>query len=259
MDTIQLLIDSGANLSSQTNNGRTVLHTAAYLGGEAVAQLLLENRVDISVVENNGRTALDLATSRRNEAMIRLLLQKGVNYPILYSKGQTVLHTAIMKGDQTITRLLLENGFDYPIPDSEGRTALQLAAAGFHNTSLQQRRNPSYKSSETYERCWDVIYLLLMNGADLYSPDQNRVTALNDAILANDIELTQLLFEKGSSLLRDDGFVLLRMPASQNQAAMVKLLLEKGVDPSGRGKDGQTILHIAVEGLITNQHDTCTI
>lgn len=57
----ETLLDSGANVNSQTPGGATGLHRAAYCGHSGVVKLLLASGADASVTDSDGKTPLHKA------------------------------------------------------------------------------------------------------------------------------------------------------------------------------------------------------
>ncbi len=57
MAIAQALIDAGADLSIQNNDGTTALHAAAFFGRVEIVQMLIDAKADKSVKNNYGATA----------------------------------------------------------------------------------------------------------------------------------------------------------------------------------------------------------
>lgn len=53
----KLLLDAGADINFQNNDGGTALHTAAFFGRPEIVQLLLEKKADKTIVNKFGATA----------------------------------------------------------------------------------------------------------------------------------------------------------------------------------------------------------
>lgn len=86
-EVVQLLIDNGANVNVQANQGNTLLHyavvpypyldTYTYYGltDSRIIEILIENNIEMNMTNGEGKTALDLAKKRnqRKEIINRLV------------------------------------------------------------------------------------------------------------------------------------------------------------------------------------------
>lgn len=74
--TVRLLLDHGANIKGQNQQGDTPLLLAACYRHESTVRLLLDHGAKIKGQKRNGDTALLLATRSRHESTVRLLLEQ---------------------------------------------------------------------------------------------------------------------------------------------------------------------------------------
>ena len=70
---LRLLLENGANVNAQNQDGRTPLHVASFDGVLEVVRLLLEHGADVEVKDKYGETALQDATYSRHDEIIKLL------------------------------------------------------------------------------------------------------------------------------------------------------------------------------------------
>ncbi len=61
-DIVEILLDAGAELNFQNNDGSTALHTAAFFCRPKIVQLLLDSGANKSIKNNNGNSAYDMVT-----------------------------------------------------------------------------------------------------------------------------------------------------------------------------------------------------
>jgi ankyrin repeat protein len=124
------LLEKGINIEAKEDiYGRTALHLAAIDGHEVAARLLLEKGANIHAEKEDGWTALHLAAWNGSEAVARLLLEKGADIEAKNSShGRTALHLAALGGQKVIVRLLLVKGADATAMDAHGWSALHLTA-----------------------------------------------------------------------------------------------------------------------------------
>lgn len=74
MDLIRSLVEQGADVNLPNNNGDTPLIDAAYLGKNEILEYLLLSGADVEVKNKNGKSALDMARSKKNQKAIKLLV-----------------------------------------------------------------------------------------------------------------------------------------------------------------------------------------
>ncbi|CAI8043477.1 Serine/threonine-protein phosphatase 6 regulatory ankyrin repeat subunit A, partial [Geodia barretti] len=57
-ETVQRLLEAGANVNQQNKNGQTPVYFASWKGHTAVVKLLIENGADISICDEDGASPL---------------------------------------------------------------------------------------------------------------------------------------------------------------------------------------------------------
>ncbi len=62
---VQSLLDKGVSPNLKTDDGKTILMLAAYLGKTDIAKLLIERGADVNAKDNDGKTALMYAAEKR--------------------------------------------------------------------------------------------------------------------------------------------------------------------------------------------------
>ncbi|CAJ1099352.1 adhesion G-protein coupled receptor G6-like isoform X2 [Octopus vulgaris] len=76
-------IDGKQEVNAQSNDGRTPLHLACWLGSLNTVELLLgHNGIDVNVVSNNGDTPLHDAVQRQHYNVVSVMLNKFVTFVI---------------------------------------------------------------------------------------------------------------------------------------------------------------------------------
>jgi ankyrin repeat protein len=75
-------------------------------GREAVLQLLVESGVDVNTQTRDGLTALIVASKYRHEAAVRLLVESGADVNAQASDGSTALQKAERWGQAAVVQLL---------------------------------------------------------------------------------------------------------------------------------------------------------
>ncbi|XP_013391240.1 ankyrin-1-like [Lingula anatina] len=193
-DMVKLLLDSGAEVNAENEDGRTPLYWAAEEGHEDIVKLLLEHGTDPNITNEWGRTPLYWAAEEGHEDIVKLLLEHGTDPNITNESGRTPLCWAAEEGHEDIVKLLLERGADPNITNKWGRTPLYWAAYEGHedivklllehgadpNITYKWDRTPLHVAAgEGHE---DVVKLLLEHGADPNNTDKDKETAHDMAV-----------------------------------------------------------------------------
>ncbi|KAK6519303.1 hypothetical protein TWF281_003138 [Arthrobotrys megalospora] len=257
----KLLLDKGADPSLECD-GRTPLDSAA---NEAIFKLLLDKRVDPDCKNKGDGALLSTIAKRGNEAMVKLLLEKDINLNWRDSGGMTPLSWAAKTGNEAIVKSLLQKGADLDTQDDDGMTPLMLAAMGGKSAVIERLiekkarvdlKNKRGRTALSFaaEGCdKEVVELLLHKGVDPNVLEDDR-TALSFAVRGNNKEVVDLLLAQGiDPVFKDSTLLEVLNPGSvwrrreKNATALVKLLLEKGVDPDPKDDNNRTPLSFAAE------------
>ena len=166
-ETVELLIERGANIEATDIWGQTPLMIAALSGNTETVELLLDRGANIEAKDNMGRTPLHLAALCGNTETVELLLNRGANIEAKDNEGWTPLLLAALSGNTLLlvtlsgntetVELLIKHGANIEAKDNEGHTPLHLAAL--------------YGNTETVE-------LLLDRGANIEAKNNEGKTAL---------------------------------------------------------------------------------
>lgn len=94
----------------------------------------------------------------------------------------------------------------------------------------------------------------LKNGADINKPDESGLTALEQAILDDNISAVEFCIKQGADINLNNKPMFLAADYSKNPK-LIDLLVKSGADIDGRGKDEMTPLMCAVLGFINDNYD----
>ena len=95
VDLARMLVDRGANVSAQKEDGWTALHLASRYGHVDLARMLVERGADMSAQKENGWTALHLASRIGHVDLARMLVECGADMSVQKEDGWTALHLAL--------------------------------------------------------------------------------------------------------------------------------------------------------------------
>lgn len=130
IDMLALLVDYGANINAQTNNGWTpLMHlvSASSLPGHEHPELVeqfLRMHPDIEMKNNSEDDALLQACHKKKSLVALPLLEAGANIHVKDQYGDTPLHIATYAGNKEIVRHLLARGADKTAKNKDGSTPL---------------------------------------------------------------------------------------------------------------------------------------
>ena len=147
-DTVRLLLEKGASVTTTDVSGRTALHCPAEPEAERTARLLLENAAGAGATNADEGTALHLVAEDSNSigdasemagnlydledygTVAQLLLGKGASIDAIDTEGRTPLHIAEENGNLAVVRKLRGHGAGLVTQSHEVRTALGSVAGG---------------------------------------------------------------------------------------------------------------------------------
>jgi ankyrin repeat protein len=135
VETVKLLLDSGANIEATDEGRGPPLVDAAGYAQTNVVRLLLDRGANLHARDKHGNTALitascECAVATMNDAydVVKLLLEQGSDVNAHSNDGATALMNAAAGiGGSAIVELLLEHGADPTARHSQGGTALKYA------------------------------------------------------------------------------------------------------------------------------------
>ena len=198
---------------------------------------LLENGADIHWTNDREETALTTAViENRLETIIQLLIDAGadINHQSLDNEGNkvSILSNTIMYGNEAIEDLLIANGVALNRPNNQGWCPLDYA--------IQSWEKPT-------------ILKLIKAGANINHFVKERQyemgSVLYEAVKREDMELVDLLIEKGADL--DNNYAGISNPifiAVENKNhEMIYKLAAAGADLEPLLFEGKTVLMAAID------------
>ena len=122
-------IKSGADLQEINEAGESVLACALRAGCSMdTLMLLIESGADIFDFDDEGVSIFDMAITYDNIHMVSYLIEQGIDVNKTTRKsGFTALMAAACYGRVEIVKMLLEQGADQHAKDSKGFTAIDFA------------------------------------------------------------------------------------------------------------------------------------
>ena len=220
------LIANGADINAKDDNGKTVLSyvisSNSYYDRSELVDALIALGADINIRDYEGENALMNAIRYRDIYLVRLLLKNwNADINVQNDCGCTSLMLAIMlHGDRWIIDFLIKNKIDISIKNDNGDNALMLAVvhSGFDivkliieyktDINIRNRMNINDKNNDgntalilaSKSGRWDLIDLLIKNGASINAQNRDGNTAVMVAAIHGRHTVIELLTKRGANL-----------------------------------------------------------
>ncbi len=161
----QILVDAGADVDAQDNDGNTAIILSAY---PRITDILIKAKANVNLQNNNGTSALMMSVGSEET---KLLLAAGANPNLQDNEGSTVL---MFDAPLSELNLLLEAKANANIQDNKGLSPLMTA------------------------KNMNEVKLFLSFGAKIDLTDDEGNMAIHYAVSRGDYESVRLLLRKGS-------------------------------------------------------------
>lgn len=251
----------GKKVNARNPNGKTLLHFAAESGQTRYVNELLDAGADATAKDQWGFTPLHYAALSGDSDLINALITKGAEVNTQDENNAIALHYAAMANQKRACELLIKKGSQPDIRDIFGQTPLDWVATngradilalfagieGKEGLNLEDMINRSPLHRAAYRGNDEVLKILLDQGAQTETADDDGRTPLHWAAKGGKKDTVQLLIAKGSQVnARDNtGRTPLHEAAISIDSEVVDLLLENGAELNARDKQGTTPLDLA--------------
>jgi ankyrin repeat protein len=163
LGVVELLLESGATVDVEGEEGIIALNCAAYNGHEAVVRVLAEKGATINQQSEQGVTALYLAAQNGHEAVVRVLAEKGATINQQTEDGWTALHLAAQNGHEAVVRVVAEKGATINQQTKDGWTALHWAAVNGHEAVVRVLAGEGATINQQTKDGWTALHLAASN------------------------------------------------------------------------------------------------
>lgn len=246
-------------LDSVIHSGCSPLFTACVFGiGAILDELAMTTQYDWNQTNDLGQSGLYLAAATGREIVVRFLLQhEGVNVNAMGGKFDYALHAACFGGHAIVVKLLLDNGaqpklgpksaLEYALLADHEDIALLLLAGYFEISHQIEFDSVLRKAAEAGFA--EVTQALQKKYAPLYGGlGSPHCKAVQVAILKGRTGVVERYMQKLEDLKAEMAKDALATAALGGQDKMIRLLLEKGLDPNEEGVLGTPLRAASIKG-----------
>ncbi|MQL83048.1 hypothetical protein Taro_015527, partial [Colocasia esculenta] len=298
-------------LEAHNSDGQTALHLACRRGHAELVKTILEYKdADVDILDKDGDPPIVFALTAGSPECVRALIDRSanVNLRLRESLGPSIAHVCALHGQPECMRELLLAGADPNAVDDEGESVLHRALAkryidcaivvlengGCRSMGIlnSQRKTPLHLSVESWNvavvKRWvevasqeeiddaieipspagtalcmaaalkrehemegrELVRILLAAGADPTTQDELHYrTPLHTAAMVNDAELVKIILNAGVdvNITNIQNTTPLHVALNRGANSCVGLLLTAGANCNLQDDDGDNAFHIAAD------------
>ncbi|XP_076083203.1 uncharacterized protein LOC143054168 [Mytilus galloprovincialis] len=208
VETVKSLIKNRANVNMKTDSGELSLVAACQQGHGILIQMLQDEGADIN-------QALLSAVQRDKERAVKILMCKGIysgfkrgDFGYKGCGWKWLMKVACEHKSTTVIGILLQKSDDVLFSDTHTTTCTACTHEFHQIVELLIKKRPEFnyhcnedESTPMYSACKKrfnrVVEMLIENGVDLNEADINGTTLFHYACLEDNLDLCQLLTDKG--------------------------------------------------------------
>ncbi|XP_074569052.1 E3 ubiquitin-protein ligase KEG [Curcuma longa] len=243
-ECVGALISRSANVSSRLRDGLgpSLTHICALHGQPECMKELLLAGADPNAVDDEGESVLHIAISKRYSDCAIVILENGGcrSMRILNAQRKTPLHLCIETWNVEVVKKWVELASQEDIDEAIDIPSLNGTALCMAS-SLKKTREIEGR---------ELVRVLLAAGADPTAQDEQHCrTALHTAAMINDADLVKIILEAGVdvNIRNAQNTIPLHVALNRGSNSCVGLLLSAGANCNLQDDDGDNAFHIAAD------------
>ncbi|WP_353287768.1 ankyrin repeat domain-containing protein [Wolbachia endosymbiont (group B) of Gerris lacustris] len=240
LSKVQDLVNQGASLDIQSEDGLTLLHFAFINNRLDIAGYLIKEGVDINVRDNDGATCLHYVSRFGRLNAVKYLISKGADIDAEDSNDRTPLDVA----DSSIIKILRQAHLDKEL-------LITVQSSDLERIKSLIAQGVSKDEHGAYYFAWignlGTVKFIVENEGGVNVTDKYGCTLLHWAARGGHLEIVKFLLEKGANINARSilGRTPIHVAAINNRKNIVEFFISKGADINDADKDGWTPLHWA--------------
>jgi len=261
------LLNNGFRIDYINCHGDSSLHLACSKGLAQMVSKLLENGANINLQNNNGLTPLMLAVKNHRQLCYERLIEYSdkIDFTLTDKQHRSLLYYVLLNDKETILKKLVELEVDLELIDDNDISPIIFCAK--HNSSkcineltkyninVNVKDKSSLMNTALHYACKNTnIYIvrqLLLAGADITTTNNEGDTVLT-YMLKNeikDMDIIRLLLNSGSNIHHKNkyGEDALILAVNNNFTNLVQLLINNGANVNTTNSAGITPVMIATK------------
>ncbi|XP_034947307.1 putative ankyrin repeat protein RF_0381 [Chelonus insularis] len=269
---VEMLLDHGANVNAQTNEGKiTPLHAAVEKDYPNIVKLLLKYNANMNLLDSSNFTPFYLALLKKRKIIIDIFLERDIDINFKNGFGSTPLHISCISADIQIIEKLLSRNVPINCVDRYGRTALHIACETGNfvliNLLLDYKADINIKNKFGQTPFHILAKLHTMNsydigedrtkvcerfvslGADINVGDVENKSPLFTACLYGCKQVIEVLLKHKADIHQRDVFnrppIYVAAGKAAKNTGILKLLIDNNASTDFIDMNKNTIIHIA--------------
>ncbi|XP_058020335.1 rabankyrin-5 isoform X3 [Ahaetulla prasina] len=198
-ETVQCLLEFGANVNAQDAEGKTPIHVAIINQHNTIIQMMISHSaIQLNLRDRQGLTPFACAmTYKNNKAAEAILKREPGAAEQVDNKGRNFLHLAVQNSDIESVLFLISVQADVNsrVQDTSKLTPLHLAVQAGSEIIVRNLLLAGARVNELNKHCQTALHLaaqqdlpticsvLLENGIDFAAVDENKNNALHLAVM----------------------------------------------------------------------------
>jgi ankyrin repeat protein/L-ascorbate metabolism protein UlaG (beta-lactamase superfamily) len=219
-ETADFLLDNGEDINRRISGGVTPVHSSYKLRPESL-DYLIEKGADLTIVDSTGNTVLHAAAWSQDDELVAKLLTNGADVNAVNDDGETALVNACWRDSIDVIEVLLEHGATVdaeecknegscvtghrsPFLISVNRGKVDLVELFLNFTVEINQCDPNFERTPLHLAAIrgqaDIVKMLLEKGADVNAKDCFKKTPRYYAQIYDHEVVAAILANEGSKL-----------------------------------------------------------